>query len=179
MSEGQLLLLRHAKSSWRDPSLADHDRPLNRRGRRAAVRMGEYLQEEGLLPDLVLCSTATRTRATWELASRSLLGGAPAHLLDRRLYHASPNDLLRVIADTAANARRLLVIGHNPGLEQLALRLAGPTSDPACVADLQQKYPTAALALFSCAASTWAELSEETCRLVRFVVPAKLSPAPA
>jgi phosphohistidine phosphatase len=120
----ELLILRHAKSSWKYPDLADHDRPLNKRGRRDAPRIGSLMKEEGLIPDLVLCSSACRAKATWRRLDLSLQDGAVVELLDE-LYHAGPGDLRNMIRSRAGQAERVLVIGHNPVLEMLVLQLSG------------------------------------------------------
>jgi phosphohistidine phosphatase len=160
----RLLLLRHAKSSWDDPELDDHDRPLAKRGRRAAEDVGGLLRESGLAPDLVLCSTATRTRQTLELLG---IGGADVRLEDR-LYGAGEDELLDLVRELPEGAATVLVIGHNPGLHDLALRLATAASGPA--ADhLRGRFPTAALAVFE--ADGWAELARGGGRLDSYVTP--------
>ncbi|MEO1192170.1 MAG: histidine phosphatase family protein [Pseudomonadota bacterium] len=179
MPDRQLLLLRHAKSSWRDPSLADHDRPLNRRGRGAAALMGIYLLEKDLLPDLVLCSTALRTQETWQRLDKAVGSMSVDIRMDRRLYHATPRDILLVVSKAPESAKRVMVIGHNPGLEQLAMQLSGSRSDGASLADMQVKYPTGALACFQVDASGWTSIGEHNCRLTSFTVPAKLELDPA
>jgi phosphohistidine phosphatase len=118
----RLLLLRHAKSSWDDPSLTDRDRPLSKRGRAAARRMGEHLRASGGRIDLVLCSSALRTRETLE---RLALGVADVRVEDR-LYGAGPDELLDRLRDVAGDPGAVLVIGHDPGMHELAAALAGP-----------------------------------------------------
>jgi phosphohistidine phosphatase len=120
----ELLILRHAKSSWKFPTLADHDRPLKKRGRRDAPRIGALMQEEGLIPDLVLCSTACRAKATWRRLELTLPDGAVVEFHDD-LYHVGPDDLLDLIRSRAGAAERVLIIGHNPGLEMLVTHLTG------------------------------------------------------
>jgi phosphohistidine phosphatase len=134
-----LHLLRHAKSSWDDPSLADHDRPLAGRGRRDAKRIAEHIRRSGIEPELVLCSTAARTRETLALVEPAL--GSPAVELEDDLYGASADELLARIRRVPDAVGSVLVIGHNPGLHELALALApdGPFG----------KFPTGALATFS------------------------------
>lgn len=171
MEGKHLLLLRHAKSSWRDASLSDHDRPLNRRGRTAAIRMGEYLVAKDLLPDLVLCSTAKRARTTWTLAARAFGDQAPKCAYNRELYHAAPSDLLFCVQAAADSVQWLLVVGHNPGIELLAQRLSGPGSDEDAFEHMTAKYPTAGLAHFSVAAPSWSNLEPEACSLEAFVIP--------
>src|SRR4051812_25831408 len=137
----RLYLLRHAKSSWKDTSLPDHDRPLAGRGRRAAKAIARHLREQGIEPELVLCSTARRARETLERIEPGL--GTPAVQVEDDLYAASAPvllDRLRNVPDTVGS---VMLIGHNPGLQELALDLAHPA--PA-VRELATKYPTAALA---------------------------------
>ena len=120
----ELILLRHAKSSWGQADLADHDRPLNGRGRRQAPLVGAWLAAEDCEPDLVLCSSARRARETLE----GLLGAGgwqPPVVFEEGLYHAEPEAVLELIAWLGGTAHRLLVVGHNPGLSDLSSRLAG------------------------------------------------------
>jgi len=171
----QLLLLRHAKSAWHDPGLADRERPLNRRGRRAAELMGDFLREAGLLPDRALVSTALRTQQTWQLMlARWGELQPPASLLDS-LYLAPVSRLLAQLRRAPATASRLLLIGHNPGLESLARRLAGRNSAAGALNRLTEKYPTAGLAVFAVQAADWSALDPAGCRLERFVVPRDLA----
>jgi len=170
-----LLLLRHAKSDWDDPALADRDRPLNRRGRRAAALMGDYLGGAGLVPDHALVSAARRTRETWRRLKRRWTGKAPEAEILEELYLAAPSGILASIRQAPAGSRRLLVLGHNPGLENLARRLAGAGSDAAAASALRAKFPTAALAWLQFDASDWSRIREG--RLVRFVVPTDLEQA--
>src|SRR5215831_11758340 len=129
-----LVLFRHAKSAW--PDVADHDRPLARRGIRAAPVMGRWLRETGLLPDQVLCSTARRARETWQFAQAGLAATPPV-TFDDRIYQAAAADLLGLIREVPPATGTLLLIGHNPAIEDLALLLAagpgaaaGPGSQP-------------------------------------------------
>lgn len=172
-----LLLLRHAKSSWSDPSLADFERPLNERGQKAAPRMGAYLRRQALLPELVLCSAARRAAETWELAETALtkseVASVPAKHL-RSLYLAPPSRILAALRRLPDEIDRLLVIGHNPGMEHLAARLAGPGSKSKPSRLLETKFPTAALAELRFEAQTWKQLEPGGGRLVRFVTPKDL-----
>ncbi|HEY6890145.1 MAG TPA: histidine phosphatase family protein [Solirubrobacter sp.] len=159
----RLYLLRHAKSSWKDPGLADHDRPLSGRGRRAAAALAVHLAQERIRPELVLCSTALRTRETYERLEAAL-ETAPVHF-ERRLYAASADDLLELLRTVPDQFATALVIGHNPGLEELALQLARPS--PARDA-LQAKFPTAALATLELTSSSWSELAPGCASLIAY-----------
>ncbi|TPM39640.1 histidine phosphatase family protein [Mesorhizobium sp. B2-3-4] len=143
----QLLLLRHAKSSWDDPELDDFDRPLAGRGLKSARLMGRELAARDWLPDLALVSPALRTSDTWRLVAAEL----PVHprvAFAEALYDASATDILRRIQKADPSAGCLVVLGHNPGLEDLAKQLAGPGSEPKALKRLEEKFPTAALARF-------------------------------
>ena len=147
MGMKQLLLLRHAKSSWEDPGLADFDRPLAGRGLKAAKLMGRELAARDWLPDLALVSTALRTRDTWRLVAAEL----PAHTrvtFADVLYDASAADILSQLRQADASSGSLLVVGHNPGLADLANQLAAPGSEAKARKRLEEKFPTAALARF-------------------------------
>ena len=165
-----LLLLRHAKSSWKDADLADFDRPLNKRGTKAAARMGRFLAEEGLVPASALCSAARRAQETWALAAEALDQDVPTKTY-RTLYLASPARLLAVIQRQPAELSSLLMVGHNPGMGSLVLRLAGSGSDLPALTRVSEKYPTAALAELTFEGANWAELSPGAARLRRCVVP--------
>lgn len=150
-----LILLRHAKSDWADPALTDHDRPLAERGREAAPRMGAWLKAHGPRPDLVLCSTATRARQTLALALKEL-GAAPETRFDRGLYLAGGAGVLARLRQAPDEAATLLLVGHNPDLEQLARRLA-TTGDKPALARLAEKYPTAGLAVIELPVERWSD----------------------
>jgi phosphohistidine phosphatase len=170
----QLLLLRHAKSSWDDPALSDHARPLNARGRRAAAAMAQAMRELGLAPDIVLVSSARRTLQTLE-ALTPFDDPALIEPMDA-LYLAPWRGMLAAIQEVPETARSLLVIGHNPGLHELAMALAGidatgrgsPTAQR-----LAEGYPTGALVEFSIA-SPWHLLEPGGGRLIRFIQPRDL-----
>jgi phosphohistidine phosphatase len=164
----RLYLLRHAKSSWKDTSLPDHDRPLAGRGRRAAKKIARHLREQGIEPELVLCSSAQRARATLERIESAL--GAPAVRVEGELYAASAPALLVRLRGVPDNVESVLLIGHNPGLQDLALDLARPSPS---VDELAAKYPTAALATLELSAS-WGELDHGTAELVDLVRPREL-----
>jgi phosphohistidine phosphatase len=168
----RLLLLRHAKSSWDDPALADFDRPLAPRGRKAAERMGRELAARSWLPQLALVSPTARTRETWELVAAALPGSVSADFPDR-LYDASAGDVLSGIQHTPKAVKTLLILGHNPGLEDLARRLAGANSEAKALQQLREKFPTAALARFDFDGK-WAELGFGRARLTHCLRPKDL-----
>lgn len=168
----RLLLLRHAKSSWDDPALDDFDRPLAPRGRKAAPRMGRELAARKWLPELVLASPAARTRETWELIAAELPGLVPADFSDT-LYDATAENILSEIQRTPKAVKTLLVLGHNPGLENLARQLAGGNSEAKALQRLRKKFPTAALARFEFDGK-WAELGYGGARLTHFLRPKDL-----
>ena len=168
----QLLLLRHAKSSWDDPVLADFDRPLAPRGLKAAPRMGRELARRDWLPDLALVSPAQRTRETWRLVSAELPARVPVEFAEA-LFEATAGDILAEVQQAIASAGCLLVLGHNPGLEDLARRLAGPRSDAGARRKLEEKFPTGALARFV-VDDDWADLAFGTGRLTHCIRPKDL-----
>jgi phosphohistidine phosphatase len=165
----RLYLLRHAKSSWKDPGLADRDRPLAGRGRRAAAALAVHLAEQQILPELVLCSTAVRTRETYERLAAAL-GTAPVRY-ERRLYAASADDLLELLRTMPDQFATALVIGHNPGLEDLALLLARPSPERD---NLQAKLPTGALATLELTSASWSRLEPGCASLIAYVRPRDL-----
>lgn len=170
----QLLLLRHAKSSWDDPRLSDHARPLNARGRRAAKAMAVAMRDLGLTPDVVLVSSARRTLQTLEALGP--LDGPPLVEPMDDLYLAPWQRLLDVLRQVPDTARSVLVIGHNPGLHDLALALTGPGGMALSGGDgqrLAEAFPTGALAEFAIA-TPWPMLSAGGGRLLRFLQPADL-----
>ena len=146
-----LLVFRHAKSSWNDPALDDHERPLNRRGRRDAPRMGEVVREYGLMPDVVISSDAVRARLTSE-AMAEAAHYAGEIMLDQRLYMAGPDDILSLLRRVRQNAETVMIVGHNPGLEELVEQLTGARQD----------LPTAALAQIVLPIDRWRDLTLST-----------------
>jgi phosphohistidine phosphatase len=170
----QLLLMRHAKSSWDDPKLADHARPLNARGRMAAATMGGEMRRLGLAPDVVLVSSARRTLQTLE----ALAPWDETPLVEPMdtLYLASGAQLLGVLHGVAETARSVLLIAHNPGLHELAMTLAGAhamSQGTPTLRRLAEGYPTGALAEFSIAGPWW-QLDQGGARLLRFLAPRDL-----
>jgi phosphohistidine phosphatase len=171
-AEKRLFLLRHAKSSWDDPGLADRERPLAPRGRRAAKAMGDHLRRKRIAPAVVLCSPARRAQETLERIAPSL-GDDATVLIEPELYSASAGDLLerlRRLPDTTGSA---LLVGHNPAVQDLALTLAGGGPRRAA---MERKYPTAGLATLTFEAS-WSELDAGMADLVDFVTPKRLKQA--
>jgi phosphohistidine phosphatase len=168
-----LTLLRHARSDWDDTVQRDFDRPLNNRGRRAARTVGREMKRLGLSFDRVVASPAVRVRET--LAEVEAAFGALAAEFDQRIYLATPDTLLEIAQGLPAEVERLLLVGHNPGLEQLVLALAGPQSGP-LREEVEVKYPTATLAELRLPIESWAELREGTAELTRFIRPRDLDP---
>ena len=151
----RLLLLRHAKSDWSRPGLLDHDRPLAPRGRRDAPRVGRFLREQGLCPQAALASTARRAQDTARLVLEA--AGAPPDTLrlTRELYGSSPATILRIVRSVGGGTDPLLVVAHNPGMEDLVARFSGD----------YEPFPTAALAVVSFPAARWADLSTSAATL--------------
>jgi len=168
----QLLLLRHAKSAWDDPALADHARPLNNRGRAAARLMAAEMQRLGLTPDLVLVSSARRTLQTLEALKP--LEGSPIVTISDALYLAPWEGLLAALNQVPDTVRSVLLIGHNPGLHDLALNLLPPgTAATPMLFRLQEGYPTGALTEFAIA-KPWHDLTDGGGRLMAFIAPRDL-----
>jgi phosphohistidine phosphatase len=169
-----LLLLRHAKSAWSDPRLADHDRPLNGRGERAAKAMADHIARRGPRPDLILCSTALRTRQTLAPLLKRLEDPAPPISLENGLYLASEDALLARLQAVADDVPTVLLIGHNDGIGQLAAGLAGDGS-PDALAALRAKYPTGTLAVLQAPDGAWSNLTLGSGKLLAFVRPRDLA----
>jgi phosphohistidine phosphatase len=168
-----LSLLRHAKSSWSDPELDDHDRPLAKRGAKAVPAIARYLRHEELRPSLVLCSDALRTRATAALLLAELGPPAPRISYEESLYLAGPQTIVDLIAAAGGTEPHLLVIGHNPGLHALALELVGD-GDRKVLAMLARGFPTGALAVFNFPIQSWKDLRSATGHLEHMTTPRKL-----
>ena len=156
-------LLRHAKSSWDDPTLADHERPLAPRGHRAAIRIGRWAADNDVRPLLVLCSTAVRARATLDLVLPGL--GDPAVEVEPSLYHASAMELIERLQALPVGIESVLFVGHNPGLHDLACALAPPGPEA---------FPTGALAELELAIEAWEDGRPGCARLRAVVVPRSL-----
>ena len=165
----RLLLFRHAKSS-RPPGTADHDRPLAGRGRRASEAMGRFMAGQGLHPDLVLVSTSRRTRDTWARAVPAFDGQAVAAVDEGRIYEATPEGLLAIVRPVASGVHALMLVGHNPGLEEFCRRLIAG-GEARALSRLREKFPTAALATIDFEVPDWTGISWGSGRLERFDTP--------
>ena len=145
-----LLILRHAKSSWKDSSLTDHDRPLNKRGKQDAPRMGKLLLQQGLTPDRIISSTAKRARKTATAVAKACQREDKVELTPE-FYHAGPGSHLAVLQNVSDHDERVMVVGHNPGMEALVAHLTGR----------METMPTAALAHVALPINRWTELDYE------------------
>ena len=162
-----LTLLRHAKSDWANANLDDHDRPLNARGRRSAPLIGKYIEDKEIPIDVVLASTATRAQQTLELVVSSWNRGAPELFSTSNLYLASPRKIIDEIQKLPTHWRSVLVVGHNPGMGELASILAGEEFD----------FPTACLASFEISVENWQQFPADYAgqgKLVQFCCPREL-----
>ena len=170
-----ILLLRHAKSAWNTAHQSDHDRPLNDRGERAARTMADHIAAKAHRPDLILCSTAARTRQTLAPLVKTLGSPTPPISLEKELYLASESELLERLQALPEEAGTVLLVGHNEGIGQLAAALAahGPSE---ALERLRDKYPTGALALLRPPSGPWSVLAPGTCELLAFVRPRDLDP---
>lgn len=164
----RLILTRHAKSSWDDPLMSDHDRPLNERGKAAAADLGNWLASRGYVPDQVLCSDALRTRKTWSGIAPAL-PGTPILELKPALYHAGPDVMLAVLRH--ATGKTVMMIGHNPGIAEFAHRIvARAPLNP----DFQ-RYPTGATLVVDFAAESWADVAWSMGSVDDFIIPRELA----
>ena len=168
-----ILLLRHAKSAWNTSHQTDHDRPLNDRGERAAKTMADHIAAHSPRPGLILCSTATRTRQTLAPLVKALGNPTPPISLEKDLYLASEGALLERLQALPEGTETALLIGHNDGIGELAVALAGrgPTE---ALGRLREKYPTGTLATLRLPAGPWSALAPGTCELLAFVQPRDL-----
>jgi phosphohistidine phosphatase len=163
-----LVLLRHAKSSW-DSNEPDHERPLAPRGRRDAKAVGRYLADQGLRPDVVLCSTALRTRQTWDQAVKGGAETGAVHYLDE-IYDGSVTELVGVLRDAPAEAASVLLLGHAPGIPRLMDYLAIRRADSAVWERAEQDFPTSGLAVLTLDAP-WSDVGEAVAELTAFEAP--------
>ena len=166
----RLMLLRHAKSDW--PDVPDQERPLAKRGRRDAPVVGRWLRSRGYLPDTVICSVARRTRQTWKLAAPEL-GGTPSVTFEPRAYAASALALLYLVRELPGTCRAALLIGHNPGIEELAAHLAEAPAAAGAARPPGPRFPTAAVAVLEFGGD-WADLAPGHARLLDFAIPADM-----
>ncbi len=171
-----LLLFRHAKAVPADGAIRDYDRALDTRGRQDAPKMGAYMARHQLAPDLALVSPAKRARETWELATAAFLAPPPV-IYEDRLYDAPPQIISDVIKAAGGNARSLVVVGHNPGIHQLASHLIA-AGDVDLREQLREELPTSGLVTIEFAFGDWAQLHPQAGRLDRFVTPKSLEKTP-
>ncbi|MCB5362974.1 histidine phosphatase family protein [Pusillimonas sp. CC-YST705] len=165
----RLCLLRHAQAAL-VPGLPDHDRPLTESGETAALRVGDWLAEAQLLPDIAIVSTARRTRATWDGVQKRLSAFVPA-VFEKRIYESTPENILESIQYTAEAHHCVLVVGHNPGLHQLALDLI-EQGDSNSLARLNQEFTPGSLVIIDFPAlPAWEQLDRHSGVLQRFVTP--------
>ncbi len=167
-----IFLLRHAKSSWDDSSLSDHDRPLSKRGRAAAPRIGAYMRGADYLPDLVLCSTSTRTRQTLD-AVLSELGVEPAIDFLGELYLAAPSEMLDLVRSVPDTVEVVLMVGHNPGTGMVAAALSGDGL-PDKIFLMRAKFPTTGLAIVELSVDRWKDVVDGCGTLKEFIRPRDL-----
>lgn len=165
-----LYLLRHAKSSWDHPGVGDHDRPLAPRGIRAARAIADHMHATGLAPQVLLCSSARRTRETLELLGDAIPPDCEV-LVDEDLYGAGSDTLIERVRALPTDAQRAMLIGHNPGMQRLAITLAG---SGARLDLLRQKLPTAGLATLDASVDGWDDVAEGCAVLTDFVRPRDL-----
>jgi phosphohistidine phosphatase len=162
-----LIAVRHAKSSW-DHDVEDHERPLSGRGRRDADALGRLLVQRALTPDLVLCSTAARTRETWERAQSAGVIAGEVRLV-RGIYHAWVPELVRLLRQTPDELSTVLLLGHSPGVPDLVEHICVRTDSPDWT-QLDQKYPTSGVAVVN-VPGPWRELGSSSADLVTLAIP--------
>lgn len=163
----RLILIRHAKSSWDDPKMTDHDRPLNERGKTASADLGQWLSSRGYQPDQALCSDALRTRETYE-GMRAALTSAPEPELKSALYHAGPDVMMVVLQKAKGDV--VMMLGHNPGIAEFAHRLVAKTP----ISPEFRKYPTGATLVVDFDITDWAEARFGQGATVDFIVPREI-----
>jgi phosphohistidine phosphatase len=169
----QLLLLRHAKAERGQSGGRDHERRLDERGRRDAPKLGAYIAKHGYAPDQVIVSTAARTRETWSLAAAAM-PGKPEVAFDERIYESTPDALLAVLRETDAKVRTLMMVGHNPGMEELVGQLVA-TGDIETRQRMQEGFPTSALAVIEFALDRWDRVHPQSGRLEHFITPRSIA----
>jgi phosphohistidine phosphatase len=171
----RLILFRHAKAEASEPGMEDRARVLVERGRKDAAKIGAYMAGHGLIPDKVVMSPAARTQETWKYAATTFKP-APGAMTADALYDATPHAIFGVIKSAPASAHTLLVVGHNPGLHEVALMLIA-SGDIDARERLREKLPTAGLAIIEFAIDDWGKLHPQSGRLERFVSPKWLEAA--
>ncbi|MEM9046409.1 MAG: histidine phosphatase family protein [Pseudomonadota bacterium] len=169
----KVILLRHAKSSWSDPNVDDHDRPLNKRGKAAAPVIAQWLAHRAHLPDTVLCSSAKRTRQTVK-RMKMVLPELPDPKVDKSLYHAPPDDMRSRLVKLPKGCDTVLLVGHQPGIGALARKLSEARVRRRCARAFQH-FPTAAAAVLEFDIRDWSELDYHGARFVDFAVPSELT----
>ncbi|MFN0191184.1 MAG: SixA phosphatase family protein [Aestuariivirga sp.] len=167
----RLLLLRHAKSSWATPGLDDRDRPLTKRGEVAAKAIGKWIAEHGLVPEQILCSPAKRTRETWKFVAQNLKQAAPVSYLEDIYDFGNGGKLIDAASNQPDTVGTLMIVGHNPSMERAAHRLS-QLGDAKLIARMENKYPTAALAVIEFTSKSWSGIGQGTLR--HFVRPKDL-----
>lgn len=171
----KVILLRHAKSSWDDPQRSDHDRPLNRRGRAAAPVIGNWLRDRGHIPDTVLSSSSLRTRQT-VLRLREAIPNLAFPVVERALYHATPDAMRDRLAALPSTCQTILLVGHQPGLSALTRKLSNGAESRRCKRAYEH-FPTAAAAVLEVEIDDWSALACGSARFVDFAKPRELAEA--
>ena len=171
----RLILFRHAKAERSEPGMEDRARPLIERGRKDAGKIGAYMAGHALVPDRVMLSPAARAQETWKFAATAFRP-APAAMTAEQLYNATPHGIFALIKEAPVSAHTLLVIGHNPGLHEVALMLIA-SGDIDTRERLREKLPTAGLVIIDFAFDDWGKLHPQSGRLERFVSPKSLEAA--
>jgi len=171
-----LYLLRHAKSSWGEKGVEDHDRPLNARGRKTAPKIGVFMRQAGFIPALILCSSARRTRDTVEAMGGCFPPSIPIRYL-RDLYLAKPEEIIGALRAEGGEADSVMIVGHSPGMELTTLALArqeGSAAERALRQRVEEKFPTSALAVLRFDLNEWADLRPDSGALEAFIRPKDL-----
>ncbi|MEM9371746.1 MAG: histidine phosphatase family protein [Pseudomonadota bacterium] len=168
----KVILLRHAKSSWADPNLEDHDRPLNSRGKAAAPIIAKWLAHSHHLPDFILCSSSKRTRQTVK-RMRDTLPDLPNPKIEPDLYHAPPETMRQHLAKLPESYQSAMLVGHQPGLGAFARKLSNHNVRRRCARAFEH-FPTAAAAVLELDLKTWANIEEHTGEFIDFGIPREL-----
>jgi len=168
----KVILLRHAKSSWEDPDIEDHDRPLNRRGKTAAPVIAQWLAHRKHLPDTVLCSSAKRTRQTLKRMAK-VVETLPEPVIERELYHAPPQAMRDRLAKLPSDCDTVMIVGHQPGLGSLARKLANGKVRRRCARAFEH-FPTAAAGVLAFDIDDWSELDYHRGDFIDFAKPKEL-----